>query len=199
MSARFLNEGKRGLDVSVALLIPEDDHHLEKLYKDRRDLSLFMGSEDDVLSRYAKYAEQTKADYMVRITSDCPFIAPRTISKHITFAAQYKWDYISNVDEMARMAPDGDDCEVMSAKMLKWVDEIASDKADREHVTTYIRKMRPKWARIAGVGYDRDYSQLKISVDTEEDLEYVRSYQWASRRKIEILKDRNNFDGFHII
>ena len=36
----------------------------------------FAGSEDDVLDRYCQVAKKVRADIVVRITGDCPFVDP---------------------------------------------------------------------------------------------------------------------------
>src|SRR5258705_5999976 len=44
---------------------------------------VFRGSEEDVLDRYRTAARELDADVVVRVTSDCPRIDPRTIDKTI--------------------------------------------------------------------------------------------------------------------
>ena len=197
-SASYINKGDRYLNVSVALLVPEGDKLIEK-YQRRRDLDLIIGSEDDVLERYQKACKELDADYMTRITSDCPLIPPFIISKHIIIANKYKYDYISNVHPEVRMSPDGWDCEVMSKDILDWTFKEAKEKTDREHVTTYIRSDPPKWAKIANVLGHAEFSHLKLSVDTQEDLDFVRTYQQICSKKIEIAKSREFADGYYII
>ena len=58
-----------------------------------------------------------------------------------------EYDYISNVDEECRLCLDGVDCEVMSAGLLKWLNQSATDAFDREHVTTLARRAPPEWSK----------------------------------------------------
>lgn len=131
------------------------------------------GPEQDVLTRYCLLAKQLKADYIVRITSDCPLIPPFVISKHITLAVANHYDYVSNVDEKCRTAPDGFDCEVISARALDYADLHAKDPTDREHVTLYLRKYPPDWIRHAATVNCLNLSHLKLSLDTPEDLKRI--------------------------
>lgn len=197
-SAQYINKGNRGLEAQVALVIPVGDKLAER-YETRRDLTLVTGPEQDVLTRYKKAADQLNPDFTVRITSDCPLIPPYVISKHIIIAEKYGYDYVSNVHPTVRMAPDGWDCEVISNKMLEWVDKIAIKDHDREHVTTLIRDNPPKWAKIANVLGHGEFSHLKLSVDTQEDLEFVRTYQKICSDKIEKAKSRSFADGYYIL
>lgn len=180
------------------MLVPEKDRIIE-LYHKRRDIILIAGSENDVLSRYKKACDLLKCNYMVRITSDCPLLPPYIISRHIMAAVDYGYDYISNVHPLTRTAADGWDCEVISKKLIDWVDKNASKKEDREHVTTKIRDDSPLWAKIGNTGCFGDWSHLKVSVDTQEELEYVRAYHRIWSKKIELMKSKEFGDGFHLI
>lgn len=147
--------------------------------------SIVEGSELDVLSRYSGAVNVFDPDYVVRITGDCPLIPSYVISKMVTLATQNRYDYVSNVDDF-RTALDGSDCEVLSRKMFEYVHDVASIPADREHVTTIIRRCPPDWAKIGAVVGYFDLSDLKLSVDTPEDLERVRkAYDSVAKRVTE--------------
>lgn len=190
-SAEYLNRGKGEIKVTPCLLTPEGDP-LASEYRSK--ILTIEGENDDVLSRYSKAMAMLKPDYLVRITSDTPLIPPFLITKHITVACSHNFDYVSNVDEEVRTSADGHDCEVISSRLFDWADKTATDRSDREHVTTIMRRDPPKWARIANVVSYADYSQLKLSVDTESDLEFVRGMYDLLERKIKMAK--NKAEGF---
>ncbi len=198
-SASYINNGVDSqIKVSTYLLVPDEDILISK-YKHRLKTKLLTGSEHDVLARYMVAVNHVNPDYVVRITSDCPLIPPYLITKHIVNAVNYNYDYVSNVHEDVRMAPDGWDVEVISSKLMKWADETATEKSDREHVTTIIRRQPPVWAKRACVLSYGEFSTLKISVDTIEDLEYVRAYQKIISQKIEKARDKNICDGVFLV
>ena len=93
------------------------------------------------------------------------------------------YDYISNVDERFRTTLDGADCEVISRRLLDDTAQRATAPSDREHVTTLIRREPPAWAKIGVVLNHFDLSWIKLSVDTEEDLERVRRAAESAQRK----------------
>ncbi len=172
--------------VSVCLLVPENDplydhyitqHGIDNFY-------VFKGSLENVLSRYAYAAKTLEADYVCRITGDCPIISDAIISKHIITATTFVLDYISNVHEEFRTFPDGSDCEVISARLLKYASDNATDPLDQEHVTTYMRRYMPVWA-IKGHITDKelDKSESKFSVDTEEEYQMVKKLREAKESK----------------
>lgn len=161
-----------GIGVHVVVLCPWDD----PIKKDfGNQYQIIEGPEDDVLGRYQLCAEKLSADYIVRITSDCPLISPYVITKMIKVATINEADYVSNVFPEVRTVCDGHDCEVISARALKWAHENAKDPRDREHVTTFIRHSAPaNEFRILHVIGHQNLSRIKLSVDTPEDLERVR-------------------------
>ena len=166
-AAAYVNSytSRHGVVCGVALAIPEGDE-VSKLYS---RYTIISGDENDVLSRYKKAADKLGSDFIVRITSDCPLIPDFIICKAINFATRDGLDYLTNADPRYRTSPDGHDVEVISRKLLDWLNENANE-GHREHVTSYLIKNRPSWAKCRNIVGYTDFSALKISVDTKEDL-----------------------------
>src|SRR3990167_7453281 len=162
-----------GVFCETAILCPLGD---EIVAAHRGKVPIHEGPENDVLTRYVQAAKKFSADFIVRITADCPLIPPFLISKHITAATKNNLDYVSNIDERIRTEIDGFDCEVISKRALEWLDTNAKTEYDRQHVTPLIRKDSPKGFRIGHVIGQLDLSDIKLSVDTPEDLERVRRH-----------------------
>ena len=59
----------------------KNDDIIEKLYKSK--INVYRGDEEDVLSRFYDLATNTKAQVIIRITADCPFVDKSIISKAI--------------------------------------------------------------------------------------------------------------------
>ena len=178
--ASYINaySGSHGLVCGVAIAVPQGDMLIPHYSKHQ----IIEGDESDVLGRYAKAAAQLESDYVVRITSDCPFIPPYIISKAINFGVKENFDFITNADPRFRTSPDGHDCEVMSRRLLDWLNENAKEAHFREHVTNYLIEHLPAWAKKVDIIGFADFSSIKLSVDTREDLErltamYNKLYQ----------------------
>lgn len=169
------------IECFVALVVPKGDP-LEAEYIGK--VPVFTGSEDDVLSRYAAAMAELKPDFLVRITGDCPLIPSYVISTTIRRSVTGNLDYCSNVDEESRTDIDGWDCELISSKAFQYLLDNAKDPKDREHVTTYLRRNKPAWARFGSVIGHVDLSSIKLSVDTQEDLEAVRKMYEQIQTKI---------------
>jgi spore coat polysaccharide biosynthesis protein SpsF len=130
------------------------------------------GDQDDVLDRYFRAAQQAKAEVVVRITSDCPLIDPEITDKTIAAFLEARPDYASN--GLVRTYPRGLDTEVISAAALDRACQQARKPYEREHVTPYIYE-HPTAFRVLSVIGDTDHSNHRWTVDTPEDLEFVRA------------------------
>jgi spore coat polysaccharide biosynthesis protein SpsF len=134
----------------------------------------FRGSEEDVLDRYYHAAIAYQADVVVRITSDCPLIEPEIVDRVVeTFLeCQPGLDYAANTLE-PRTYPRGLDTEVIGFDALDRAWHEDRNPAWREHVTPYIYR-NPERFSLYSVSSEVDYSSLRWTVDTPEDLELVR-------------------------
>ena len=134
----------------------------------------FRGSESDVLDRYYRAALEYRADVIVRVTSDCPLIDPQIVDQVVRefFERQPGLDYASNVVP-DRTYPRGLDVEVISLGALHRAWKEDQNPAWREHVTPYLYN-HPELFRIHCVTNNVDFSSMRWTVDTPEDLALVR-------------------------
>lgn len=140
-------------------------------------IASFRGSEEDVLDRFYQCVKDKNADYIVRLTSDCPLIDSDLIDKVINFTIENKLDYGSNV--LNPSYPDGQDVEVFKFSALKKAWRNATLTSDREHVTPYI------WRNSTFLGKDLfqsdnfeegyDFNRIRMTVDESVDFELVSS------------------------
>jgi len=185
-SAYHINKNvfKNAINCKIALLVPFGD----RLATSFVDEYVVEESEDDVLARYVKAARDFQSNFIVRITGDCPLSSPALITKHIMCAVKNDLDYCSNVFDGCRTFIDGLDVEVISRKLLTWLSLNASEPSDREHVTTYFRKAPPSWARVGSIIGHIDLSDIKLSVDTEDELKKVRDNRKMVLDKVTLAK-----------
>lgn len=158
-------------EIVIATTTLEKDNDIVKECE-RLGVKYFRGSEEDVLSRYYYAAEQNNADVVVRVTSDCPLIDSEVSEDIVEFYLDNKdkYDYVSNTIE--RTYPRGLDTEVFSFKALEKAFNEAISERYREHVTPYIWH-NPKVFRLAQYKNSQDYSNLRWTLDTEEDFELI--------------------------
>jgi len=158
-------------DVVVATTTkPADDVVAEECR--RLAVKVFRGSESDVLDRYYNAAKQSRADAIVRICSDCPLIDPEIVNQTIESFLDKKVDYASNA--LDRTYPRGLDTEIMTWHALVRCWREAQALYQRSHVTPYIYE-NPGQFRIVRVRGHEDYSDYRWTLDTAEDLAFIRA------------------------
>ncbi len=172
MLARVVNRTRRAAtldDVMVATSTqPGDQAIVEECV--RLGVECFCGSETDVLDRYYMAAKSTRADVIVRITSDCPLIDPTIIDKTVLEFRAHGPDYASNT--LQRTYPRGLDTEVFTATGLERCWREARNSYERMHVTPYFYQ-HPELFTLYSVSGERDFSAFRWTVDTPEDFQFI--------------------------
>lgn len=141
-----------------------------------RKVGLFRGDSSDVLLRYVEAAVADSSQAIVRITGDCPLIDPAVIDAVVGawWNMGDPFDYGGNTLE--RTFPDGMDTEVLTLETLERLSD-QSRGADREHVTSALIR-DPEPYRCVNVALDRFLADIRMTVDTDEDLAKLR---WVVR------------------
>ena len=121
--------------------------------------------------RYVGASREAGAEVVVRLTADCPLLDPSVVDR-VVAALEPDVDYASNV--MVRTYPVGLDVEAMLLDVLYRVDRLGRSAEAREHVTWFVRSERPDLFILRSVVDDDDNSDLRWTVDTEDDLAVVR-------------------------
>lgn len=139
-------------------------------------VDVFQGSTDDVLDRFYQAVKKRNADYIVRVTSDCPLIDAHLMDCVIRFAIDNHLDYASNV--LKEEYPDGQDVEVFTFNSLQKAWQEASLSSEREHVTPYIRRNSTfnGGAIFKSDNYEApsNYNHIRMTVDEKEDLNTIK-------------------------
>jgi spore coat polysaccharide biosynthesis protein SpsF (cytidylyltransferase family) len=135
----------------------------------------YKGSESDVLDRFYQAVKDKNADWIVRVTSDCPLIDPILVDDVIHFVQSNNKDYGANV--LIENFPDGQDIEVFKFSALENAWHNAKLLSEREHVTPYIRNNTDvKGGNLfSAINYpcDFDFSKIRMTVDESKDFELI--------------------------
>jgi spore coat polysaccharide biosynthesis protein SpsF len=136
---------------------------------------VYRGSMHDVLDRYYQAARQVQADVIVRLTADCPFIDPVMLDDNIrTFLeADPPLDFAANRLPLDRTVPIGLDTELCTFQALETAWRETKDAHYREHVMPYFYE-HPERFNILHIRHEPDYGHLRWTVDTPEDLDFLR-------------------------
>ena len=167
---------------------PSDDPVAE--YCDFSGIPVTRGSLFDVLDRYYQAAKQAKADVVVRITADCPVIDPVLIDDVANTLLEGEYDFAANrlPPPFHRTFPIGLDVEVCTFAVLEKAWRKSTEVFHREHVMPYFyegvkltRQSRtlengisPRGFKVALLHHTTDFGDYRWTVDTPEDLEFVR-------------------------
>jgi spore coat polysaccharide biosynthesis protein SpsF len=161
------------------------------------------GSLYDVLDRYYQAASQARADMIVRITADCPVIDPELIDETVNallgrFEGMpepledqvFVADFVCNrlPPPWHRTYPIGLDVEVCTFEALQKAWKEAKEPQQREHAMPYFYEgaelnkinrrleygISPRGYRVALLHHTTDFGDYRWTVDTPEDLEFMR-------------------------
>jgi len=172
-------------------------------YCSTHSLPCWRGSQYDVLDRYYQAALASHAEIVVRITADCPLIDPELVDRTIqtllgdagsgtpgSTGLDTDFDFSANrlPPPWRRTFPIGLDTEVCTFTALQRAWREASEPAAREHVMPYMYEgvqlepagnqvsagESPRGFRVALLDSAEDHGNHRWTVDTAEDLEFVR-------------------------
>ena len=141
----------------------------------RRDITVFRGDENDVLSRFIGAAEQNGIDGVVRICSDNPFLDWHGVAKLIDKAKNSNADYIGyRINNTPSIKTHfGFWGEYVALAALKRVASQTDDPQAHEHVTVHIychpEEYRCEWIDCPDFLQGRE--DIRLTVDNAEDFE----------------------------
>lgn len=162
-------------DFVLATTVEESDNQIEELGL-KLNVKVSRGSVDDVLDRFYQAIKDLGADFVVRLTSDCPLIDPELIDEVVEKAIEKNLDYYSNT--LVEQYPDGQDIEVIRFSALEDAWHNANLKSEREHVTPYIINNSDyrggSLFKSANHFLDEEYGHVRMTVDEQSDLDVVR-------------------------
>ena len=156
--------------VVVATSTDETDLPIAELCESL-DVPCFRGDLNNVLARFLGAINEFDPEVVVRITADCPLISPSVIDSIVHSFFESDCDYLSNT--LDPTFPDGVDVEVVRVRALRALARLDTDIHEREHVTLGIYR-RPEQFVVRNFTGDPDLSNLRWTVDSPEDLEFVR-------------------------
>jgi spore coat polysaccharide biosynthesis protein SpsF len=176
-------------EVIFATTTDESDDPVAE-YCDFSGIPFTRGSVFDVLDRYYQTAKQAKADVVVRITADCPVIDPDLVDDVVKAVTGDQFNFAANrlPPPFKRTYPIGLDVEVCPFNLLEKAWKKSTATFHREHVMPYFYEgveltsqsrtletgISPRGFNIAILNHTTDFSDYRWTVDTPEDLEFMR-------------------------
>lgn len=165
---------KKAKQVDELIVATSTDHSDDVLadFLDQNGFLVERGSVDNVLDRFLQIIGHNQdIENIVRLTADCPLVMPALIDEMMTKFEDSNIDYMSNALEPT--FPDGLDVEIVKRSALAKLGKYPLSAAEKEHVTLGLRNRRNDFI-IENYSQDSDFSNLRWTVDYEEDLNFVR-------------------------
>ena len=155
--------------VCVATTVnPDDDALAAHVAAELPEVCVVRGSEEDVLSRYMLAAEETNADIVVRVTSDCPFFDWNLVDRCVEVLKEKRADAVRT---LRSDFPIGLDVEVFTRETLRKAHENASDPFEREHVGPYVFQTHSPEFVVEWVGNTgAPWPKSRLTLDYPEDF-----------------------------
>ena len=173
-----------GVD-TICCAIPNNESSKKiKFEVQKYKVEIYEGSMNDVLSRFYGAARKYEADYIFRVTSDCPLTDVKLNSKVIDEIKKNKLQYVTN--NMPPSFPHGLDCEVFSFSILEKAYLKAKTLYEREHVTPWIKKNSKSKNITNPLG---NYSNIRITLDYKDDLVLIKKINFLLKQ----MKKEINF------
>ncbi len=174
MLARVIERARQASAVDAIVVATTTDRGDDAVLRECKRLGVasFRGSSEDVLDRYHAAATEHRAVEVVRITCDCPLLDPEVVDRVVGALREGRSDYASNTVE--RTFPLGLDAEAFTFQALRTAWKEAKKPYERAHVTPYLWQ-HPDLFRIRQVKADGDFHTHRWTVDTPEDLEFIRA------------------------
>lgn len=170
-----LSNAKLVDEIVVATTTNKNDDVIYNLAK-INGYSVFRGNELDCLDRHYQVAKHFNADFVAKITPDCPLIDPVITDKVIDFFLKNvdKYDYVSNVHPAT--FPDGLDVEIFHLSALEKAWKESDNATQREHTTTYIWSQPSKFRIGNFIMPDGKnlFMQERWTVDFKEDFKFIQ-------------------------
>jgi spore coat polysaccharide biosynthesis protein SpsF len=165
--------------VAVATSLDPGNDPIRALCEDV-GVRVFSGSEEDVLDRYYRAAQELGADPVVRVTSDCPLFDPGVNERMLEMFAEGNYEHVAVATGGGAEAAGvmgyptglGGECFTFAALERAWRE--ATEQSDREHVTPYIWRRREEF-RCGWLAAPHDWHMLRLTVDEPEDYQLVQA------------------------
>jgi spore coat polysaccharide biosynthesis protein SpsF len=168
-----LRRVRRLNEIVIATTVSSADDRIAQ-FADNLGVSVFRGSEEDVLGRVLDAARAFSVDVIVEIPSDRPLVDPPIVEACIEQFFATGADYVAN--NLQASYPLGMDAQVFATDTLEQVAKLTQDPAEREHVSLYIYS-HPEKYRLLNVKAPPEHTrpELRLTIDTEEDYRVVRA------------------------
>jgi spore coat polysaccharide biosynthesis protein SpsF len=148
-------------------------------YCRRQGIECFTGSERDATDRLYRAAIHYRANPIVRLDAEAAFVDPTLVDRLLALYSDGEFDYARIATGAGSLFleggrfPDGMGAQVMGLHALERTWAEATDRADREAVTTYVERAVGRF-RVGTLRAEQNLAHLRLTIENEGDLELAR-------------------------
>ncbi len=154
-------------DVYALLTDRASAHRLTPL-AEKWGFETFIGSRDDVLSRFSRATAHFSVDTLIRATGDNPLVSWEAAVRALQIFNDTESDYCG-----IRNLAYGAGVEILNSRALFRADREAVDPYEREHVTPYLYQNPELFKITLEEALAEERSEARITLDTREDYLFL--------------------------
>jgi len=160
---------KAGLPVILATSTNKENDILCE-YTKQQGVTVFRGSENNVLERYYLAAKKVNAKTIVRITGDNPLLDGGFLKEQVEIFHKNKNErkYLST--GLSQTYPLGMSVEIFGFNLLEEAFKNAELPGEIEHVTPYMHQNKPGNIEIIAPKLNSKRYNYRLTIDTEDDF-----------------------------
>lgn len=159
-----LRKSKYQPTIIVATSLNKENDSLEEFCANQ-GVYCFRGDENDVLSRFVEIVKDKNPSTVVRLTADNPLIDIKVLDETIERHLENENDYTKTEN-----LPLGMNFEVVASSAILETTTAELSKADKEHVTLFIRNSSSSKKEIYHPAISGYLKELRLTVDYPSDL-----------------------------
>tara|TARA_B110000438_G_scaffold234431_1_gene230833 strand:- start:3578 stop:4288 length:711 start_codon:yes stop_codon:yes gene_type:complete len=181
----------------VAIPDAKKDDILE-YYLNMLNVSVFRGSEDDLVDRYYEASMLYKATHIVRICADRPLISSDEIDNLIEYFLSGDYDYAYNHFPINNKYPIGFGAEITTMDIIKMIYLKSSNSSDREHLFNFILNKNNNLKIGTFDPHDKRIRrpELKFDIDDYDDYHRLLEVDYdINMTAHEIINKMDNFQN----
>jgi spore coat polysaccharide biosynthesis protein SpsF len=177
--------GHQNFDVILATTNRESDDPLEN-FALKNGIKCFRGDHINVAKRIGDCIIKFNIKNFARINADSPFIHGDLVSQGFRLIEKGNFDFVTNL--IPRTYPYGISLEVFKSDFYLNEYHKFTSNDHFEHVTKFFYENINSY-NVKKVTYNKDFHNIKFTVDTEEDLDklntLIRKYPHFNTFKLE--------------
>lgn len=157
------------LPIVLATSINKENDVLAE-YVQSLGVTVYRGSEDNVLERYYYAAKKLNAQTIIRVTGDNPLLDGVFLKENVDYYFSLKDERAYLSTSLSQTFPIGFSVEIFSMTLLEEAYRNANHPGEFEHVTPYMYKNQKGNIKVIKVSRPDNKYHYRLTVDTPEDF-----------------------------